>query len=734
LAVPGDWGDYMNIKDTAIRYRKEYDLSIFPVNLFWDSEEEKTKKKPLVSWKNYQKKKPNLDQVKTWWDKWPQAGVGIVTGELNDLLVLDIDEDEGEEYVYDKGIGAEPSPTVRTGGGGLHIYFRFPEKEIKIGARISKDGLGLDYRGEGGFVVAPPSPYPLEDGETSYNWELNLKEYDPKDPPPWLLEEIEKRESGDNANVDELLEGVQQGQRNDSAASVAGRLLTKFDEEDWNLAWETLKAWNQRNKPPLPEDELRKTFESIAKKEKSKEEPFKYRQESEGEKDNWEIVNKIYKDNEKKEARYQAAQLLLEERHFVALSEGDQLLIYNPDEGTFNDYGREYIKTRLQAKLTSALTTHDVNEIINHVERSSLEKERRFGPDDPYLLCVNNGVLDLEDGELMDHSPSYQFRRSLPVTYKPGVTSEKLTEFFQTTFKTDQDIELIEEIAGYTLYRDYPIQKSFMFIGGGSNGKGVTLDLISRMLGDENVTSKNLQQLTGDNRFAVNSLYKKHANIAGDLPGSKLGDTGIFKMLTGQDLIEAEVKYAKRGIKFRNYAKMIFSANKVPPSPDDTDAFHRRWILITFPFKFVSNPTAPNEKPRDPQLREKLDTEKVRTAFFNRALRGLQRLLDRGKFTYDPSTSEARRKWERQARPVKAFVQDKLETGGDKQAWKREVYQAYKEYCKENEVPEHEIKKQSQFTKELKKYVDLESIRPVNQETGKQQPAYKGLELVEVPF
>jgi len=350
------------------------------------------------------------------------------------------------------------------------------------------------------------------------------------------------------------------------------------------------------------------------------------------------------------------------------------------------------------------------------------------------LICVKNGVFDLETRELFDHDKEYQFRQQIPVKYDPEANSELLDEFLHDTLH-ENDIPLIEEIAGYCLYRDYFIQKAFMFIGGGSNGKGVTLDLITRMLGDENISGMSLQRLTKDNRFAVKSLYRKYANIAGDLPGGKLGDTGMFKMLTGQDLIEAEVKHANRGIKFRNYAKMLFSANKVPQSPDDTDAFHRRWILITFPYKFTENPEGANEKQKDPKLRQKLDTEEVKSAMFNRAIKGLQRLLERGQFSYNPSTSEARKKWERQARPVKAFVQDKLETGKDKWEEKKTVYAAYKKYCHDNDIPEHEIKKQGQFSKDLGQYVDWKNYRPEDPETGKRVTAYKGFTLFEeVPF
>jgi len=713
-----------SLKHSALEYIKVYDFSIIPIN--------PETKRPLVdTWGPYQINKPSTKQVKSWWNKWSTAGIGIITGSISNLLVLDIDKEKGWKYVTEtKRLGSEPPPIVRTGGGGRHIYYKYPENhKITIGARIGKGKYGLDFRGKGGYVIAPPSKHP---SGNRYCWDNSIEGYKPIKPPNWLLKEL-KAGNNSEESVDDILDGVEEGRRNTSATKAAGRFLAKFDAENWDLAWESLRSWNQRNEPPLPKDELKRTFKSIAKREKSKNSEGIRQPRGENKSDNWSRINNLYRENKKK-ARFRASELLLDEREFVALPEGDQLLVYNDEDGTFSNYGREYIESRTQEKLKADLSSHDVSEIIGHVKRSSLVKEENFGPENPNLICIENGVFDIESEKLLDHDPKYQFRQSIPVTYDPQAESEALTEFLNTTLR-DDDIPLIEEIAGYCLYRDYFIQKAFMFVGSGSNGKGLTLDLITNMLGKDNISGKSLQQLTeSGNRFAANSLYKKYANIAGDLPGGRLGDTGMFKQLTGQDLIEADVKYSKRPVKFQNYATMLFSANKVPQSPDDTDAFHRRWILINFPYKFVSDPQEPNEKQKDPKLRQKLDSEKVKSALFNRAIKGLQRLLNKGKFSYDPSASEARRNWERQARPIKAFAQDKIETSEDKTEFKSKVYQAYKEYCKKNDVAENEIKRQAQFSKELKKYADWDTTKKEDPKTGKRKNAYAGLELIEIPF
>lgn len=252
------------LKDSALEYREEFGFSVIPVN--------PESKKPLVkTWKPYQTEKPSIEQINEWWNRWSKAAIGIVTGPVSSLLVLDIDDPEGWKYVTEtKRIGSEPTPIARTGGGGWHIYYSYPEgSNITVGARIGDEDLGLDFRGKTGYVIAPPSRHPSGD---RYRWDKSLKEYTPTSPPDWLLRELEKKDRPPG-NVDDLLEGVKEGKRNNAATKVAGRYLAKFKEENWNLTWESLRTWNRRNEPPLPEKELKRTFESVAKRERSKNNP-----------------------------------------------------------------------------------------------------------------------------------------------------------------------------------------------------------------------------------------------------------------------------------------------------------------------------------------------------------------------------------------------------------------------------------------------------------------------------
>ena len=98
--------------------------------------------------------------VRAWWSRWPSANVGIPTGKRSGLLVLDVDPRGGGPQslsILERENGPLPrTAKARTGGGGMHVYFRYSaEEEVRNSAGLL--GAGLDVRGEGGYVVVPPS-------------------------------------------------------------------------------------------------------------------------------------------------------------------------------------------------------------------------------------------------------------------------------------------------------------------------------------------------------------------------------------------------------------------------------------------------------------------------------------------------------------------------------------------------------------------------------------------------
>jgi hypothetical protein len=120
-------------------------------------------------------------RIGIWWSRWPGANVGVPTGKRSGLLVLDVDpRDGGSESLAELERTGGPLPETakaRTGGGGMHVFFAYPAGE-EVRSSTGRLGPGLDVRGEGGYVVVPPSRT-----QSAYEWIDRV----PLAAPAWLL-------------------------------------------------------------------------------------------------------------------------------------------------------------------------------------------------------------------------------------------------------------------------------------------------------------------------------------------------------------------------------------------------------------------------------------------------------------------------------------------------------------------------------------------------------------------
>ena len=173
----------MDMQDAALWYAKK-GYSVIPV--------QPQGKKSLIDWAPYQQKKATIKEVISWWQKWPQANIGIVTGAVSGILVLDIDGWEGEQTIRYKGLFCPATMKSRTGGGGWHYVYRHPGFECKNYVRQAGETLlrGLDFLGDGDYIVVPPS---IHRSGNRYKWSASPGEATPVDPPEWLLELIKSQ-------------------------------------------------------------------------------------------------------------------------------------------------------------------------------------------------------------------------------------------------------------------------------------------------------------------------------------------------------------------------------------------------------------------------------------------------------------------------------------------------------------------------------------------------------------
>jgi Bifunctional DNA primase/polymerase, N-terminal/Primase C terminal 1 (PriCT-1) len=226
-------------------------------------------KRPLVRWEEFQYRRASVEQVRAWFSDWPEAGVGIVTGSLSGLVVLDIDfRHDGEtslERLQQQHARLPATLECRSGGGGRHLYFAHPGGLVRNQVGLAP---GVDLRGDGGYVVAPPS---LHASGRRYAW---VEDRTPDNLPLAALPEWVLRQANDEpARLGHPIghwrrlvrEGVPEGERNATIASLTGHLLRHG--VDASVAIELLLCWNRvRCRPPLADDEVVSVVESITRR------------------------------------------------------------------------------------------------------------------------------------------------------------------------------------------------------------------------------------------------------------------------------------------------------------------------------------------------------------------------------------------------------------------------------------------------------------------------------------
>ena len=223
-------------------------------------------KRPLVSWLEFQSRLAAPDEIEGWFQRWPDSNIALVTGRLSGLVVLDVDSGHGGAASLSQ-LESEEGPLPRTveavtGGGGRHLYFSHPGVPVanRVGVRP-----GIDVRGDGGCVVAPPS---VHSSGRRYAWARACSpgEVPLAGLPRWLLHPEGGERAGHPLSYWRQIvhEGVEEGARNTTLASLAGHLLRHG--VDPRVALELLLTWNRvRCRPPLDDEEVASVVDSITR-------------------------------------------------------------------------------------------------------------------------------------------------------------------------------------------------------------------------------------------------------------------------------------------------------------------------------------------------------------------------------------------------------------------------------------------------------------------------------------
>lgn len=321
-----------------------------------------------------------------------------------------------------------------------------------------------------------------------------------------------------------------------------------------------------------------------------------------------------------------------------------------------------------------------------------------------YMIAFRNGILNIKDESFTPFSPEHVITNRIEWDYNPQAYSEVTDKTLDKIACGDPNIRaLLEEAAGFCLFRRNELGKAFILTGTGSNGKSTYLNMLRHMLGKQNISSLDLKKL-GD-RFSTVMLFGKLANIGDDISDEFIMDASIFKKIVTGETIDAEQKGQPK-FEFEPYTKLFFSANNIPRMGKgrDSTAILRRLVIIPFDARFSSD-----DPDFNPHIGDILRSQESIEYMLQLGLKGLKRILETKKFSESEKVQKELDEYEESNNPILGFIREvemddefKIENEPTK-----DVYKRYQEYCLANNLqPMSNI----EFSKQINRILNMQVI------------------------
>ena len=309
-------------------------------------------------------------------------------------------------------------------------------------------------------------------------------------------------------------------------------------------------------------------------------------------------------------------------------------------------------------------------------------------------ICLNNGILDMKTLNLLAHTPEIITRNKIKLDYYEQEKNEEIDTIMKNLAVNDEEIiQLLYEMIGYCLYRGMPFQKVFMLVGNGANGKSTLLNMITRVLGEENVSHVDLKEIAG-NRFGKSELYGKLANIADDCSSSYLEDISVMKRLTGESYTSIEFK-GQNSFSAKINTKMIMSYNTLPRINDTTNGLNRRLVIIPLNAVFKKG-----NNNYDPFIGEKLRNRENLEYVLFKSVQAIHEVLTRKEFTVPTQVKLETEEYMKENNPVLYFLSDVYRDEDISTIPCAEVFEAFNVWKIENGLKSE--MSQSRFGREIK--------------------------------
>ncbi len=700
-------------------------------------------------------------KIERWWNQNPRYNIGIATGnKSNGLVVIDLDVDknkgiDGYEVLRDwqnkHGELPETWQSI-TGRGGYHYFYK------DTITHSNKVGLyeGVDIRGEGGYIVAPPSVHP--NGNT-YEWEQEPKEYEIAQVDDIVNDffkgEKQRIDSEHKTNF-KVPELIPEGERVDTIVRLIASLRTKGLDDDAIKA--AVRVENEKRcNPPLKEKELEKAVFPALKRDWQVNSPYYNNFNAMNENDN-KYVNEVLKKlnelnaverfpmNDRGSAdlfatvfmdvsRYNPTKkdwMYYDGTRWVADQEGmrakrnaktlaDVLVRYSATVFLPDDKRQSYIKYTagmMNYRSRNVMVT-DAKD-LNFFENMELDK-------DDFLLNCKNCVLDLsgDQPKALEHSADLLLSKLCNANYNPAATCTLWEKTVNEIMQGDTEkIKYLQKMSGRLLTGDTSEEEFYIFFGATTrNGKSTITELLLYLLGDyaTTISPESLAiKANKDSRTASPDIAKLAGTrfvVASEPPRRMLFDSSLVKTLTGRDTVSARFLHENE-FQFKPKFKLILNSNYLPVISDKTVFSSNRVKVVPFERHFT-------EKEQNKHLKEQLQQEI--DGILNWCIKGLQLYRKEG---LEPpvAVQNATHEYSEDSDKVGKFISECLVKTNQNLAAK-DVYEKYSQWCNDCGLG---IDGRTSFYEELKTKNLLSKTGTVTGKTVKN--VIKGYSFVDETF
>jgi putative DNA primase/helicase len=696
-------------------------------------------KHPLVT-KGFESASTDESIVASWWDRWPRANIAIATGAISNLAVLDVDAKNGGLITWDSIQGDNANvdaATVKTGGGGLHLYFEHPGDAIGNRGNMRP---GIDFRGDGGYVIAPPSGHASgQDYEWRVDWDPDGEMYEHRQMPTWLetlvrakpapspervgtvsaevedwdrecpdavlaatdadrgLKKLFKRtrktriEGGDASDVDFALAiGLFKAGVRDPLTIAHGLMYSryKYDADAWLVVGR--KSSNYFGL--TAKNAINRILEQEATRERLKREqhPAWQRWYDRNERGNAERFRDIYGPDlmyHSVESRW----MLWDGARYAGIEHGGgNLAVW----GRISDYCGQDLKTleklaadedkpAAQKFAVRCGTASHVSSVERVLRPMRAVGEHDLDPD-PYSLTVGNGTVDLESLELRPHDRKDRITKISGAPYTQGWRSPLFEQVLEDALPSAEVREFFGLCMGYSMLGVQPEQRFFFIWGPGATGKSTVLKAIASAAGSyhQSADFQTFLKKSGANAQSASPDLARLSRVrlctALEVDHGTQMNTGLVKQLSGGDTLVARKLYAEEQ-EFKPVLALWMCGNDRPTGRVEDDALWRRLI----PFNFAAQ-VAPEKI--DTRLETKLLQPSNQAGILSWLVDNAHRYLKETALILPAECLEGIDDYKRHSNPIQPFIEDCLKLGTGETVKRVDVWNAYKGWCSDEGV------------------------------------------------